>query len=189
MLKSALLSVMKFRYSAVLGCALALAACSGTSNDSAAPSSTTSSLSDWTAGAEENPFTKQVEVFGIYIYATDMVADDKMLHTADVLAQYLDNDEDGTPDNQKVVDEIVKHGGGIFMTEYEGKYEWSELDRIFDKYLPPGPKQSVYDSQTYPNGRSPQRRTGRPVGRSPPRDNSPGIRSCLSLGIRFNKRH
>ena len=103
------------------------------------------------AALETNPFTKQVEVFGIYIYATDKVADEKMLHTADVLAQYLDNDEDGTPDNQKVVDEIVKHGGGIFMTEYEGKYEGSELERIFDKYLPPGPKQSVYDSQTYPN--------------------------------------
>jgi hypothetical protein len=37
------------------------------------------------------------------------------------------------------------------MTEYEGKYEWSELNKIFDEYLPPGPKQSVYDDQTYPD--------------------------------------
>jgi hypothetical protein len=97
--------------------------------------------------SDANIFTKQIEVFGIHIYATDMVSDKKMLHTADVLAQYLDNDEDGTPDNQKVVDEIVKRGGGVFMTEYEGKYEWDELR----KYLPPGPKASVYDDQTYPD--------------------------------------
>ena len=80
-----------------------------------------------------------------------MVTDNKMLYTAGVLAQYLDNDEDGVPDNQKVVDEIVKNGGGIFMIEYQGKYEMSELHRIFDKYLPPGPKQSVYARDTYPD--------------------------------------
>ena len=101
--------------------------------------------------SDGNIFTKQVEVFGIHIYATDMVGDEKMLHAADVLAQYLDNDEDGTPDNQKVVDEIAAHNAGIFMTEYEGKYEGSELNRIFEEYLPPGPKQSVYDDQTYPD--------------------------------------
>ena len=98
-----------------------------------------------------NIFTKQIEVFGIYIYATDMVADNKMLHTADVMAQYLDNDEDGTPDNQKVVDTIVRNRGSVFMLEYQNKYEGNELERIFDNYLPPGPKASVYDDQTYPN--------------------------------------
>ena len=98
-----------------------------------------------------NIFTKQVEVFGIHIYATDFVSEKKILHTADVLAQYLDNDEDGTPDNQKVVDEILKTGGGIFMTEYPQKYEMDELHRIFDEYLPPGPKQSVYARGTYPD--------------------------------------
>ena len=97
--------------------------------------------------SDDNIFTKQIEVFGIFIYATDMVSDVKMLHTADVMAQYLDNDEDGTPDNQKVVDEIVKNGGGVFMTEYQAKYEWDDLR----KYLPPGPLASVYDDQTYPN--------------------------------------
>ena len=37
------------------------------------------------------------------------------------------------------------------MVENQNKYEMSYLHRIFDKYLPPGPKQSVYDDQTYPD--------------------------------------
>ena len=94
-----------------------------------------------------NIFTKQVEVFGIHIYATDFVPEKKILHVADVLAQYLDNDEDGTPDNQKVVDAIVKRNGGVFMTASQNKYEWDELR----KYLPDGPYASCYADQTIPD--------------------------------------
>jgi len=35
-------------------------------------------------------------VFGIDIYAVADVTDAKLLHTANVMALYLDNDEDGT---------------------------------------------------------------------------------------------
>ena len=94
-----------------------------------------------------NIFTKQVEVFGIHIYATDFVPEKKILHVADALAQYLDSDEDGTPNNQKVVDAIVKRNGGVFMTASQNKYEWGELR----KYLPDGPYASCYADQTYPD--------------------------------------
>ena len=39
-------------------------------------------------------FCKTSEVFGIKIYATENVDNDKILHAASILAQYLDNDED-----------------------------------------------------------------------------------------------
>ncbi len=97
--------------------------------------------------SDGNIFTKQIEVFGIHIYATDFVSDEKMLHTADVLAQYLDSDEDGTPNNQKVVDAIVKRNGGVFMTETQSKYEWDEIR----KHLPEGPYASGYADGIYPD--------------------------------------
>ena len=45
-----------------------------------------------TSGAAETPtFAKHVEVFGIHIYATAASPNEKLLHAANVLAQYLDN--------------------------------------------------------------------------------------------------
>ena len=61
----------------------------------------------------DNHFEKYVEVFGIPIYATANTPDDKVLHAANVLAQYLDNDVDGTPDNPLVVEKIKANDGGI----------------------------------------------------------------------------
>ena len=44
-------------------------------------------------------FCKTTEVFGIKIYATNKVDNEKMLHAASILAEYLDNDEDGLDDD------------------------------------------------------------------------------------------
>ena len=51
---------------------------------------------------ESNPFPKHVEVFGVHVHATAAAPDDKVLHAANVLAEYLDSGEDGVPDNQKI---------------------------------------------------------------------------------------
>ena len=53
-------------------------------------------------------FNRKTEVFGIDVYAMAEVDDSKLLHVTNVLAQYLDNDEDGFPDNQTVLDCMVK---------------------------------------------------------------------------------
>ena len=49
-------------------------------------------------------FCKRTTVFGINIYATENVENEKLLHAASILAEYLDNDENGVVDNQKVLD-------------------------------------------------------------------------------------
>ncbi len=54
-------------------------------------------------------FNRKVVVFGIDIYAASGVEDAKLLHAVNVMAQYLDNNEDGTIDNQLVLDKMLEN--------------------------------------------------------------------------------
>lgn len=60
-------------------------------------------------------FNRKVVVFGIDIYAVASVEDTKLLHAANVMAQYLDNDEDGIVDNQLVVDKMLENRAYLVM--------------------------------------------------------------------------
>ncbi len=53
--------------------------------------------------ASKTVFDKCVEVFGLRVLATSGVSEAKTLHTANVLAEYLDNDEDGNIDQAEVL--------------------------------------------------------------------------------------
>ena len=48
-------------------------------------------------------FSMFIDVFGVYVIAPPGAPDAQFLHTANVLAQYLDNDEDGIPDDPEVL--------------------------------------------------------------------------------------
>lgn len=60
-------------------------------------------ITDWcnSGGSNIPAFTKHIEVFGIHINATASAPDEKLLHAANVLAEYLDNDEDGAGGTNK----------------------------------------------------------------------------------------
>ena len=60
-------------------------------------------------------FNRKVVVFGIDIYAVAAVEDAKLLHAANVMAQYLDNDEDGTVDDQAVMDKMLENKAFLVM--------------------------------------------------------------------------
>ena len=64
-------------------------------------------------------FNRKVVVFGIDIYAVAQVEDVKLLHAANVMAQYLDNDEDGVIDDQAVVDKMVENKAFMVMWKNE----------------------------------------------------------------------
>ena len=95
-------------------------------------------------------FTKQVEVFGLYIYATNTTGDDTLLHAANILAEYIDNNEDGIPDNPKIMKALLEGKGAIVMKKTEGE-------------RPAGPRprgQGLYDEETIPNARAQNRFDG-----------------------------
>jgi len=89
-------------------------------------------------------FNRKVVVFGIDIYAVKKVDDSKLLHAANVLAQYLDNDEDGIPDNQDVVDMMVSEGAFIVM--------WNSRLDMFGMKPPDGREgQDLGNKETVPS--------------------------------------
>jgi len=74
-------------------------------------------------------FSKQVDVFGVQIVGTETTPDYKVLHAANVMAQYLDNDEDGVLDNQAVVDAMVDNRALLVMF---ADFDELENSGIFD---------------------------------------------------------
>jgi len=64
-------------------------------------------------------FNRKIVVFGIPIYAVATVEDVKLLHAANIMAQYLDNNEDETVDNQTVLDAMLANNAFMFMWKSE----------------------------------------------------------------------
>ena len=66
-----------------------------------------------------------IEVFGMYVIATDGAPKDYVIHTANILAQFIDNDEDGIPDDPDVLNYLVKNNVVVPV--------WSESDKAFEE--------------------------------------------------------
>ena len=56
---------------------------------------------------EFSAFNRKTKVFGLNVFAVPEVKDSVLLHVSNVLAQYIDNNEDGSPDNQLVMDSLL----------------------------------------------------------------------------------
>lgn len=68
-------------------------------------------------------FNRKVEVFEIPIYAVSEVEDRKLLHAANIMAQYLDNDEDGVIDNMTIYNSMISNNAFLFMWNSESDFE------------------------------------------------------------------
>lgn len=87
-------------------------------------------------------FNRKVVVFGIDIYAVAGVEDTKLLHAANIMAQYLDNNEDGIVDDQAVINQMVANKAYLVMWVNE-----SDLSSF-----PPGRiGQDLGNAETNPN--------------------------------------
>ena len=67
-------------------------------------------------------FDKFVDVFGMFVVGSPNAPLAYVEHTANVLAEYIDNDADGIPDDQAVLDVLVN---GNFVVPV-----WTESDRV-----------------------------------------------------------
>ncbi len=74
------------------------------------------------ANTDFKSVNRKIVVFGVDIYAASGVEDSKLLHAANVMAQYLDNDENGTVDNQLVIDKILKNKAFLFMWKTQNDF-------------------------------------------------------------------
>ena len=56
--------------------------------------------------AKSAGFTKGISIFGVNILATNGVSEEKLIHAANVMAELIDNDENGEVDNSCVVKKL-----------------------------------------------------------------------------------
>ena len=64
---------------------------------------------------------RKVEVFGVPIYAYATVEDVKLLHAANIMAQYLDNNEDGLVDNSTLLSALISNNAALYMWKQESQ--------------------------------------------------------------------
>ncbi len=96
-------------------------------------------------------FPKQDKVFGIKIYATKSVADKKIKHVKTIISEYIDNDEDGHPDNPDVLKALVDEEAGMMITKNSA--ESMKIFILNVKAIPITSKlQELYDIEIHPNG-------------------------------------
>lgn len=99
--------------------------------------------------AFDHVFPKEIDVFGVSIRGTASTPDGKMLHAANVMAEYLDNDADGEPDNPRVIEVLRKEKATLIMT-----LDFSELEGLSFDDLPTDRQfQDLNASETLPDGR------------------------------------
>jgi hypothetical protein len=83
-------------------------------------------------------FTKHVDVLGLHVYASSATSNAKVLHAARTLAQWIDNDEDGTADEPHVHATMVSLHASMIMWQTENEFEQSGAEDIIPD--------SVFDS-------------------------------------------
>ncbi len=99
-------------------------------------------------------FPKYANVFGVNIFATAGTPDAKVVHASNVMAQYLDNNGDGEPDNPDVVKAMTRANASLLMTETEAEVEslLEQAPRSFLEMVEKGQVrvQGLYGSETNP---------------------------------------
>ena len=99
-------------------------------------------------------FDRHVEVFGVLVVATPSTDAVKVTHAATVLAEWIDNDEDGVPDDQAVHAALVEGGAFLVMPATEEEMERLHRRVSFEALEEAGFHigQDLYGDETFPAG-------------------------------------
>lgn len=98
-----------------------------------------------------NIFCKKVDVFGIYIYATENVLDADLLHASNIMAQYLDNNEDSIVDNPLVLEKMLENQSVMVLFESEKSSKKSVFLRSANKLEGAYVFQDLYGDEIHPS--------------------------------------
>lgn len=99
-------------------------------------------------------FDRHVEVFGVLVVATSSTDAVKVTHAAIVLAEWIDNDEDGVPDDPAVHAALVEGGAFLVMPATEEEMERLHRRVSFEALEEAGFHigQDLYGDETFPAG-------------------------------------
>lgn len=99
-------------------------------------------------------FDRYLEVFGVFIVATPATDAAKISHAGNVLAEWIDNDEDGRPDDVAVHRALVDGGAFLVMPATEDEMEELHESLSFDELEEAGFHigQDLYGDETFPAG-------------------------------------
>lgn len=103
-------------------------------------------------------FDRQIEVFGIPIYADSGISKRRLLHAANIFAQYLDNDEDGNVDSPLILEAMHKNDAFLVMWSSEERLE--KMMEAHEQSLLKGYGQDLGNDETRPEWHA-QQHTGR----------------------------
>ena len=80
-------------------------------------------------------FPNQKLVFGVKIIGTENTPSKSIKKASSILKQWLDNDNDGNPDNQVVIESIIQNNGMLIMGKSESDFEdaFDTLIEIFEE--------------------------------------------------------
>jgi hypothetical protein len=95
-------------------------------------------------------FDRSVSVFGATVYAAPDVPEDKLLHAANLFAQYVDNDEDGEADDPALPPSYAERNASLVMF---ATFEDLENSNIFESpWLDTIHGQDLVAEETLPDG-------------------------------------
>ena len=98
----------------------------------------------------QKQFTQHINVFGVRVFGTAKTPPAKLRHVAIVLAEYLDNNEDGRPDNPAVLAELVRRDALMVVTANERALE--RLDHEVFQNAGFHAAQGQFATETQPGG-------------------------------------
>jgi hypothetical protein len=96
-------------------------------------------------------FTKYINVFGIRLYGESGISDEKILHGAAILAELLDNDEDGLVDDQALLAQLISIEAFMPFVMSESSVG---MDALESNYTGNGWIDILIDDEIHPEGSS-----------------------------------
>jgi len=76
-------------------------------------------------------FSKYIEVFGLRLYAEDDLTDAQVLYAATIVAELIDNDEDGLADDPALLEQLQANGFIMPMFGEEGSDAMRDFERHY----------------------------------------------------------